>query len=265
MTGIAAVVLYFTLGSKSMAVIMMAMPAMAYYEVKRKFPWKSGLAILLVFVFVVFPAYNTFRRVDRQPRHDAEAGPDRRDGARMELRPNSWTSPSSRFSNRITIVTSVAAIISDTGRWVDYKYGETLLLAPVGLLIPRFLWPDKPNMSIGREFGATFRFTNAFDRETYIAPSMVGEFYWNFAVPGVVVGMWLLGMGYRWFYQRYGAGVGVRSRSGRPSTPRCCRPRSLSKATSRSSVAGFIKSLVIIAVFVALSRRLGWLKLRAEA
>lgn len=262
LTAMAAVVLYYTLGSKSMAVIMMAMPAMAYYEVKRKLPWKTGLAIVLVFLFVVFPAYNTFRRVDRNL--DTTRRLDRTVQMAQGWGTHEFMDESVfAFLNRITIVTSVAAIISDTGRWVDYRYGETLLLAPIGLLIPRFLWPDKPNISIGREFGATFRFTNAMDRETYIAPSMVGELYWNFALPGVVLGMWLLGVGYRWYYQRYGVGSGFDPI--RKATYATLLPTALVFDGNVAIVIGaFVKTLVIITVFVALSRRLGWLQLRAD-
>lgn len=263
LTGIAVVVQYFTLGSKSTAVIIMAMPAMAYYQVKRRLPWKSGFAIVLVFVFVVFPAFNTFRRVD------VNLDTTRRLDRTVELA-QGWGTQEFMdqsvfaFLSRITIVTSVAAIISDTGRWVDYRYGETLFLAPVGLLIPRFFWPDKPDISIGREFGATFRFTNAFDRETYIAPSMVGEFYWNFALPGVVLGMWLLGVGYRWYYQRYGTGAGFDPI--RKATYATLLPTAVVFDGNVAIVLGvFIKTLVLIAIFVALSRRLGWLQLRADA
>ena len=31
----------------------------------RKLPWKSIVAIVLLFVFIIFPIYNTFRDVDR--------------------------------------------------------------------------------------------------------------------------------------------------------------------------------------------------------
>lgn len=262
LTAFAGVVLYYTLGSKSMAVILMAMPAVAYYQAKRRLPIKTTLAIVLISVFIVFPAYNTFRRVDRN------LDTSRRLDRTVELAQNWGTSQFLdesvfAFLSRINIVTSVAAIVSDTGRWVDYAYGRTLLLAPIGLFIPRFVWPDKPSISIGREFGATFRFTGAFDRETYIAPSMVGELYWNFALPGVVIGSWLLGAAYRWYYQRYGAGSGYDPV--RKAAYATLLPTALAVESNVAlMIGGGVKTLVIIAVFVALSRRLGWLRLRTE-
>jgi hypothetical protein len=253
-----AVILYFTFGSKSLAVTLLALPAMAYYEVKRRFPVKSVLAVMVIFVFVIFPIYNTYRRVDRN------LDTTRRVDRTFQLA-RSWDSETYMdaslfaFLKRMTVVSSVAAIVSDTGRWVDYRYGDTLLLAPIGLLIPRFLWPGKPNISIGKEFGETFRLTLGVDRETEIAISMVGDFYWNFSIPGVIVGMWLLGMGYRWYYQRYGAGAGFDPI--RKSIYATLLPSALLlEGNVAIIVGGVVKILAILVVFLLISRRLGWLE-----
>jgi hypothetical protein len=258
----AIAVLYFTFGGKAMAVTVLGMPAMAYYEVKRRFPVKSGLVVVLLFLFLIFPMYNTYRQVDRN------LDTTRRVDRTIDMA-NTWNSDRYldvsvfAFLKRISVLTSVAAVISDTGRWVDYRYGETLILAPIGLLIPRFLWPDKPEIAIGREFGQTFRLINAMDRETYIAPCWVGEFYWNFALPGVVCGMWILGMAYRWYYQRYGAGTGFDPI--RKSIYATLLPSALGfEGNVAMLIGGAIKSLVILTVFLILCRRLGWLDTVSE-
>lgn len=257
MSAMAAVVLYFTFGSKGMAFILLGLPAMAFYEVRRKLPMKSILVVVLLFVFLIFPMYNTFRRVDRS------LATTRRVDRTFEMA-STWNSNAYldasvfAFLKRVAILTSVAAVVSDTGRWVDYRYGDTLILAPIGLFIPRFLWEDKPEISIGREFGETFRLTNSMDRETYVAPSLIGDFYWNFALPGVVIGMWLMGMGYRWFYQRYGAGSGFDPI--RKSIYATLLPTALVfEGNVAILVGGVIKVLVILTVFLILCRRLGWL------
>jgi hypothetical protein len=92
---------------------------------------------------------------------------------------------------------------------------------------------------------------------------MVGELYWNFAVPGVVVGMWLLGMGYRWYYERYGAGTGfdpIRKAIYATLLPIAI----VFDGNIAMLVGGFVKALVILFVFVLISRRLGWLEYRSE-
>jgi len=56
-------------------------------------------------------------------------------------------------------------------------------------LIPRFLWPEKPNMDSGRWFTTYLGFSNL---ETSTAMTPAGELYWNFSVPGLVFGTLLL-------------------------------------------------------------------------
>jgi len=258
LSAMAGVVLVFTFGGKGLAVMLLGLPAVAYYEVKRKLPLKSILIIVMLFVFIIFPMYNTFRHMDR------DLGMSRRVDQSFSMA-RTWNSNKYMdasifaFLKRLSVVTSVAAIVSDTGRWVDYRYGETLLLAPIAVFVPRFLWPDKPNISIGKEFGATFRLIGPMDSETYISPSIVGELYWNFAVPGVVFGMWLVGMGYRWYYQRYGAGEGFDPI--RKSVYFTLLPIALSfEGNLAFLVASAVKTLVILTCFLFLCRRLGWIE-----
>jgi len=246
------------MGRKTVAILVMGLPAMAFYEVHRRLPRKAVLATLLVSVFVIFPIYNAFklqsqaldtgRRLDRTL--TAAAGWDS----------NAYLDHSlGAFMSRMTIVTSVAAIVCDTGRWVDYKYGETLFLAPIGLFIPRIVWPDKPDISIGREFGHTFRFIHPLDRETEVAPSIVGDFYWNFGVVGVVLGMPLMGAAYRWYYRRYGEGSGfdpIRKAIYATLLPTVL----LFEANVAIITAGAVKVLAILVVFLIVARRLGWIR-----
>jgi len=201
------VVLVLQIGTKERAIMLGAVPIMAFWYARRRLPWRSAIAILLLAVFVVFPVYNQFRL------HDERLGTLARLDRTVDSARN-WDSTEyfdysvGAFLKRLTIVTSVAAVLRDTGRWVEFEYGRTLFLAPIGLVVPRFLWPDKPNLSIGREFGERFQLVHPLDRRTYIAPSLVGEFYWNFHVPGVVIGMFLYGAWLRWTYRKFGEGGG---------------------------------------------------------
>jgi hypothetical protein len=152
MTVLAAVVLFSTFGGKALAVTLLGMPAMAYYEVKRKLPLKSIVIVLLIFVFVIFPVYNTFRQVNRSL--DTARRVDRTLNMARNWDSEKYLDASLfAFLKRCGDVTSVAALVSDAGRRVDYKYGETLLLAPIGLLIPRFLWPEAEHQHRARVRG----------------------------------------------------------------------------------------------------------------
>ena len=251
-----AAVVYSTIGRKSFVILVLGLPALAFYEVHRRLPRAALLSTLLVSVFVIFPVYNGFRLESKSL--DTGRRLDRTLTAAAGWDSTAYLDHSiGAFMSRMTIVTSVAAIISDTGRWVDYKYGETLFLAPIGLFIPRIVWPDKPDISIGREFGHTFRFANPMDDVTEVAPSIVGDFYWNFGVIGVVLGMPLMGAAYRWYFRRYGEGSGfdpIRKAIYATLIPTVL----LFEANVAMITAGAVKVLAIIVVFVIVARRLGW-------
>lgn len=260
----AFLILFSTFGGKTTALVILGIPALAYYEVRRRLPTRWLVVVALLGVFVIFPIYNTFRfqndSLDTSRRVEMAV-----DTART-WNPDQYLD-ASVFSalKRMTILTSVAAIVSDTGRWVDYRYGETLILAPIGMFIPRFLWPQKPNISIGREFGAVFRLTRSMDMETEVAPSMTGDFYWNYSVPGVIVGMLLLGMGYRWYFQKVGVGTSY-SPIGKGIYIAIMPTAVMFEANVAIVVGGLVKSALILLVLVAVLRRIGWIReIAAEA
>lgn len=96
------------------------------------------------------------------------------------------------FIERSSLKGSVDLIVSHTGRDVPFQHGHTL--APVlTTFIPRILWPTKPDVQTGRVMNLAFLV--APDQPgTYISPSHLGEFYWNYGWPGAVVGMLLVGL-----------------------------------------------------------------------
>jgi len=110
-------------------------------------------------------------------------------------------------ARRLAIVNSTATIVRDCGTRVEYAYGRTLWLGIVTTAVPRLFWPDKPTTNIGLEVGKTFHMAG-FANYSQIAPSQIGELYWNFNVPGIVVGMFLVGIWLRVLYLRFGANQG---------------------------------------------------------
>ena len=76
------------------------------------------------------------------------------------------------------------------------QWGQTVKYAAYAF-VPRLLWPDKPNVSRGAWFtmylGASYREAESTSSTGITA---VGELYWNFGLPGVVIGMLGIGLGY---------------------------------------------------------------------
>jgi len=89
----------------------------------------------------------------------------------------------------------IVRAIPDT---LEFKYGKTIwiwLIAP----IPREIWSGKPLIHIGPEIGTKVYGT----RVSGVPPGFIAEMYWNFHLPGVVIGCFLLGRGLRYVQNRY--------------------------------------------------------------
>jgi hypothetical protein len=103
--------------------------------------------------------------------------------------------------NRLGHIVVFAYVVETTPDTVPYWGGETysFLLASV---IPRFLWPEKPEAGFGNEFGRRYGFLHPRNYDTTINVPWLAEFYMNFGAAGVLVGMALVGAGFRFLVQK---------------------------------------------------------------
>lgn len=192
----------FAFRDKSLLVTMIGIPLTALWYGRRKLPIVPGLVVLLITIFAIFPFVNHFRNYD----YEIPFG-QRWDMTVTEIGEWSadeyWRRSAETFQGRMALINSVAVVNRDVGRWVPFAHGETIVMPFLTLTVPRPLWPDKPVYTFGREFGVLFRVVGILDTETRISPTVPGELYWNFGMPGVVIGMLLWGIAMRWFYRRY--------------------------------------------------------------
>ncbi|MFC3958580.1 O-antigen polymerase [Halovivax cerinus] len=84
---------------------------------------------------------------------------------------------------------------------LDPAYGQSLL-HPIVFPIPRRLWPAKPK-NIGQFFGETIYAQGVGMPGGGVPPSLVGELYYNFMLPGVLVGTFLFGIVLRFGYEYF--------------------------------------------------------------
>jgi hypothetical protein len=102
------------------------------------------------------------------------------------------------LGNRNWMDVAKTSHIVDEIDFSDIRGGATMIgwiFAPV----PRTVWSEKPAVRPGIELGATV--FNRGDRiRTGVPPGLVGELYWNFHIPGVALGMALLGAILRYLY-----------------------------------------------------------------
>jgi hypothetical protein len=96
-----------------------------------------------------------------------------------------WVAIAVRFHG----IDSLIAVMARVPEQMDYLHGTTIFFLPISALVPRFLWPGKPDTGLGDYFRDTFWSTNSGGA---IAISQPAEFYLNFGLIGIIVGMVVL-------------------------------------------------------------------------
>ena len=170
--------------------------------------WMTLTAFALVSIFIVFPLYYTVRSYKASVYSQGERISKTYESATRQRADVFAVEALKTTARRLAIVNSTAVVIRDCGGRVEYQMGNTLWIGVVSMFVPRILWPDKPIVVIGFQFAKTFHVVS-FGNYAYISPGQPGELYWNFHVPGVVLGMFFIGFWFRALYQRFGLNRGT--------------------------------------------------------
>lgn len=98
--------------------------------------------------------------------------------------------------NRATWLNSIVMIRRWVPEYIDYQRGATFYSLLIGW-IPRVIWPNKPILSLG-----WFMHNVIIGSQTTsnVGLTNIGEFYLNFGMIGVVVGMFIMGVFIRVVY-----------------------------------------------------------------
>lgn len=160
---------------------------------------RGWLLVLFAFAILVFPIFQAYRaevmHVRGMSRADAASDILRSFklamGARDKIQRGfneDYAAPS--FLERTSLKPTIELFIAKTGDVAPFQKGHTLTLFFSGL-VPRFIWPEKPDASVGQLMNREFHVSE--DPDTYISATHLGEFYWNFGYPGVFGGMLAFG------------------------------------------------------------------------
>jgi oligosaccharide repeat unit polymerase len=109
-------------------------------------------------------------------------------------------------AERAWTASGLLPILARVPNEVDLLYGSSYM-AFVTLPIPRSVWPNKPGQ-IGGLVGETF-----FKSQSGTPPGPVGEAYWNFHIPGIIIVFFIFGTFQKWLaqcfikYQRFPAAI----------------------------------------------------------
>ena len=168
------VALFFFMSSRASIVLLMIDGLMIYYLMKerielRKFVVAGGLAVGLL--LLILASRDTSEHSFGDIVEKTFAGRDLMD------------------------ISKTAHIINAVPDKIEYRNGETLygfLVAP----IPRSMWPEKPMWAERGSFLMMNVFGDVHGR-TGMPPGLIAEFYWNFGLSGVCLGMFFMGLLFR--------------------------------------------------------------------
>ena len=107
------------------------------------------------------------------------------------IKTGKYEQSSETFLERESVKGNVDLIVEGTLNGEHpYKWGSTFepLLY---VFLPRVLWSDKPGGNSANLLNREFHVSA--DPDTFISPSHLGEWYWNFGLAGVIAGMTLSG------------------------------------------------------------------------
>jgi hypothetical protein len=188
------VLLGFVIDIKGMALSGMALVIATLIFTEGRLP-KAWIAGAVIFAYVAFPVFQAYRAVVSGHGVARTAVLDNL-GKTLDAalaakdRVNNGRERAQTIFERLSMKSSVDVIIQGTANSTPFQHGYTL--TPIlATFLPKIVWPNKPEVATGRLVNKVFYHID--QTETYISPSHLGELYWNFGWPGVLVGMTAIG------------------------------------------------------------------------
>jgi hypothetical protein len=184
-------------GMKGLALQPFIIVAMISSLVGRRFR-KGWAAVVLLGLLALYPIANNYRRLVRDegglasPAAVATTGLEaiHQTGA-AESGASDWARSGWRMSvKRMDMLTSVGLVLWLGPRASLLQGKESWWMIPYYPFIPRFLWPSKPILEKGRRFSVAAGST----QDSSMAVTYPGDLYALYGLPGVVLGMLLLGI-----------------------------------------------------------------------
>lgn len=183
----------FVADIKGQVLIGFALVALTKLLIDGSIP-KSRVLLIAAIIAVVFPVLQANRMLRGDLSHTkAEQNIIQTLQKAIETtgKANSGANRAQSFLERMNLKPSVELIVARTGVDVRYQSGHTLVPL-LAVFIPRLIWPSKPDVPTGRVMNKEFNLSE--QEETYISPSHLGELYWNYGWPGVLLGMPVIGL-----------------------------------------------------------------------
>jgi hypothetical protein len=185
---------------------MLALLPIAWLALRSRNRMRNFAAIVAVATIlyggVVFPVNSYLRTEGLVDTKTRSVSGDELVSAGEITREVDWTSSADAFFQRIFAPTPVGYLVSQV-RMFGFRHGETMDYMAYAF-VPRPLWPDKPVVTRGQWFDAYVNGVAVNEQGNSLGQTNAGELYWNFGIPGVVAGMFVMGLLLGWLWRMAG-------------------------------------------------------------
>jgi len=164
-------------GSKGNFLIPILITLVSINYLKKKIRPKQIL-IFALFVVLSIPVFNIYRHLTNI---SDITGEDSNAFSNLDV-----NETAKQVMSRFYGIDSLTYIIRDTPDIMNYQYGGTVFPLAVAW-IPRSMWEGKPIISFGKIFAETYYQEYFAGTGTSASPTVIGEAYINWHIPGMLV------------------------------------------------------------------------------
>lgn len=174
-------------GRKEEVVLLLVLPLIIYNMMTGLQPKRRNFLIAAGFIVLLFPLSYFYRATWSESSLSGASITDVIRESASEVQHRNYDSNLSSgqiIFNRLSLIEPAASCIRliDEGAWSRFN-GSSYFEALFGL-IPRILWPSKPDLHYGTTFGQDAGYISSNDNVTSISVTYVGEAYLNFGAFG---------------------------------------------------------------------------------
>lgn len=192
-------------GMKGHIIAPLILITVVYFYSKKLLPWKIILTALLIIPLII-PIHDVYRETLHRRKITRDVRTllvDLNKASKTALKKKEISSIFNEtykfFIMRYSFLESIAIVIRDRPYIGSLGSRNLYYQLPLLIFIPRAIWPNKPTLSLGKEFAIKYLGFPS-DTRTSEAITTIGDLYINFGILGVFFGAFILGLIYRFFY-----------------------------------------------------------------
>lgn len=178
-----------TKGTSLLGILLVAV-TQSLWDGKVSKAWVIGVVVFATLLFPILQANRVVRDERGFNRQQALEHIDLVVQAAIEARDKVYEERGGQraqtFLERTSGENALELLFEHVGVDKPFLNGRTLIALPYAF-VPRLILPDKEDVEVGQLYNQTFLHGSKNDF-TYISVSELGELYWNFGWPGVIIG-----------------------------------------------------------------------------